>query len=120
MSKRLSLLLTATALILALLSPTASAQSATSSVFATGLKAPIKIITSPKGNLLVAEAGMGPNTGRISILDLSGNRRTLLDGLPSGFAPPDGAPSGPSGLAFRGRTLFVVIGSGDTVITGSG
>ena len=120
MNKKFSFVSSTTALLLFLVSFNASAQTATSSVFATGLRAPIKIITSPKGNLLVAEAGSGPNTGRISILDLSGNRRTLLDGLPSGFAPPDGAPSGPSGLAFRGRTLFVVIGSGDTVITGSG
>ena len=67
---------------------------------------------------MVAEAGNGPNTGRISILDLSGNRRTLIDGLPSGLAPPNSDPSGPSGLAFRGRTLFVVIGAGDETIVG--
>jgi hypothetical protein len=118
MNKKHLLLITVTTLAVMLISITASAQSATSTVFATGLRAPVKIITSPKGNLLVAEAGNGPNTGRISILDLSGNRRTLLDGLPSGFAPPAGDPSGPSGLAFRGRTLFVVIGVGDGTIVG--
>jgi hypothetical protein len=96
-----------------------TAQSATTSVFATGLKAPTKIIVSPKGNLLVGEAGSGPNSGRISIIDATtGNRRTLVDGLPSGFAPPEGDPSGPSGLEMRGRTLFVVIGAGDGTLPG--
>ena len=118
MNKKISLLITTTALILMLASVNASAQTATTSVFATGLRTPTKIIISPKGNLLVAEAGNGPNSGRISILDLNGNRRTLLDGLPSGFAPPEGDPSGPSGLAFRGRTLFVVIGSGGGTLAG--
>ena len=105
-------------LVLMLASVNAIAQTATTSVFASGLKAPTKIISTPKGNLMVAEAGNGPNTGRISILDLSGNRRTLIDGLPSGFAPPNNDPSGPSGLAFRGRTLYVVIGAGDETLSG--
>src|SRR5207253_8718145 len=53
-------------------------------VLASDLRAPTKIILSQNGNLLVAEQGNGPNTGRISILDPSnGERRTLLDGLPS-------------------------------------
>lgn len=37
------------------------------SVFGTGLKAPTKIILSQNGNLLSADAGEGPNTGRVSI-----------------------------------------------------
>ncbi len=118
MNKRHLYFITVTVLTLVLASINASAQTATTSVFATGLRGPNKIIVSPKGNLLVTESGNGPNTGRISILDLSGNRRTLLDGLPSGFAPPNNDPSGPSGLAFRGRTLFVVIGSGGGTIVG--
>lgn len=85
----------------------------------TGLKAPTKLAFSPRGNLLVAEQGEGSNTGRISIIDpASGSRRTLVDGLPSGFAAPNNDPSGPSGLAIRGRTLYVTIGSGDSVIAG--
>jgi glucose/arabinose dehydrogenase len=67
----------------------AKAQGVSTSVFASGLKAPVKSILTPKGNLLVAEAGNGPNTGRISIIDGNGNRRTLIDGLPSGLAPPN-------------------------------
>lgn len=107
------------AMALVLASINASAQSATTSVLTAGLRAPTKIIVSPKGNLLVAEAGNGPNTGRISIINpTTGNRRTLVDGLPSGFAPPEGDPSGPSGLAMRGRTLYVVIGAGDGVMNG--
>src|SRR5688572_18193987 len=56
----------------------------------TGLKAPTKLAFSTRGNLLVAEQGDGVNTGRISIIDpASGSRRTLIDGLPSGFAAPN-------------------------------
>lgn len=116
--KKYLLLFTVTVLTSMLLCMNASAQSATTSVFAAGLRAPTKIILTPSGNLMVAEAGNGPNTGRISILDLNGNRRTLVDGLPSGFAPPNNDASGPSGLAFRGRTLYVVIGQGDATLPG--
>lgn len=89
------------------------------SEFTSGLRAPSKIITTSMGNLIVAEGGAGANTGRISIVDpVTGARRTLLDGLPSGFAPPNGDPSGPSGLALRGRTLYVSIGQGDATLNG--
>lgn len=118
-NKRLPLYTLAAALALVFTTINASAQSATTSVLAAGLRTPTRVIVSPKGNLLVAEAGNGPNTGRISIIDpATGNRRTLVDGLPSGFAPPEGDPSGPSGLEMRGRTLFVVIGAGDGTING--
>src|SRR5437762_31884 len=54
------------------------------STFATGLVAPSKIIQTPRGNFIVAEAGpQVVNHGRVSIVDRQGNRRTLLDGLPS-------------------------------------
>jgi hypothetical protein len=101
-----------------LTSGNAKGQGVSTSVFASGLKAPIKSILTPKGNLLVAEAGNGPNTGRISIIDGNGNRRTLIDGLPSGLAPPNLDPSGPSGLALRGRMLFITIGAGDGTLPG--
>jgi hypothetical protein len=87
------------------------------SVLTTNLKAPSKAILSTKGNLLVGEEGNGVNAGRISIIDpASGDRRTLLDGLPSGFAAPNNDPSGPSGLAMRGR--YVAISSGNGVLAG--
>src|SRR5215204_6090155 len=52
--------------------------------FATGLLGPCKIIQTPPGNFLVAEGGIElPNNGRVSIVDQQGQRRTLLEGLPS-------------------------------------
>lgn len=118
MNRKYLSMIAAASLISILLSISVSGQSVTTSVVATGLRAPTKTIMTPKGNLLVAEAGSGPNTGRISIIDASSNRRTLIDGLPSGFAPPNMDPSGPSALALRGRTLFIVIGAGDGTLPG--
>jgi hypothetical protein len=89
-------------------------------VLASGLLTPTKLIFTQQGNLLVAEAGSGSNTGRISIIDpATGHRRTLLDGLPSGLTGPNSPPSGPSGLAMRGRTLYVTIGGGDATLPGA-
>lgn len=89
-------------------------------VVASGLRTPVKLISTQHGNLLVAEMGFGPNTGRISIVDpATGNRRTLLDGLPSGFLLSSNITSGPSGLGMRGRTLYITIGVGDSTFPGS-
>jgi len=107
---------TMTALTIVMASVNVRAQA--TSVFATGLKAPTKIIFSQGGNLIVAEAGEGPNTGRVSIVDSSGNRRTAIDGLPSGLAAPNNDPSGPSGVAGGSNTLFILIGAGDVVRVG--
>lgn len=86
---------------------------------ASGLQLPLGITQSNKGNLIVSESGTAtPNTGRISIVELDGNRRTLLDGLPSGLNDIF-EPSGPSGLLLQGRTLYVLIGVGDAVIAGA-
>lgn len=83
-----------------------------------GLRTPVGTALTDNGNLLIAESGDGtPDSGRISIVDRDGNRRTLLDGMPS--APADvGTPSGPSGLFMRGRNLAVAMGTGDTGIKG--
>jgi hypothetical protein len=87
-------------------------------VAAVGLQAPTKIIAGA-GNLLIAEAGFGPNQGRISVLDpTNGEVRTLVSGLPSGFSPPNSDPSGPSGLALVGNTLYLSIGLGDAIVAG--
>lgn len=103
------------------LNPKAGAQ-CPAPVFASGLRAPTKIILSQKHNLLVAEQGTAvPNTGRISIVDsTNGVVRPLLDGLPSALNLVGGepAPSGPSGLAMRGRTLYIAIGSGNSTLPG--
>jgi hypothetical protein len=85
---------------------------------ASGLRIPLGIIQSNQDNLIIAETGTPePNTGRISIVDLDGSRRTLLDGLPSGLNDIR-EPSGPAGVFMRGRTLYVAIGVGDVVIAG--
>jgi hypothetical protein len=116
--KGIARIVPAVALTYALAAVTLVAQCPTS-VVATGLQAPTKIIATTGDGLLVAEAGFGPNMGRISLVDPgSGQVRTLVDGLPSGFSPPNNDPSGPSGLALQGNTLFVTIGLGDAVIAG--
>jgi hypothetical protein len=97
----------------------ADASQCTASVVTAGLRAPTKALFTTQRNLLVAEQGAGVNTGRVSIVDpATGDRRTLIDGLPSAHAAPNDDPSGPSGLAMRGRTLYVTIGLGDAVVTG--
>ena len=120
MSCRTVVFLSAIAVTVFLLATVAANAQCPASVVTNGLKAPTKITFSPLGNLLVAEQGDGPNTGRISIIDkISGARRTLIDGLPAGFSAPNNDPSGPSGLVMRGRTLYVSIGAGDSVINGN-
>jgi hypothetical protein len=80
------------------------------------LSQPTKITQTPLGNLLVTETLGPPNSGRISIIERDGSRRTLIDGLPSGISAE--GPSGPAGIEMRGRTLFVSIGEGDGVLPG--
>lgn len=90
--------------------------------FAAGLQAPTRVVFTAQGNLVVTEAGTtAENSGRVSIIDrTSGARRTLIDGLPSGVSGSgaEAAPSGPSGVAIQGTTLYVVIGAGDGVVPG--
>lgn len=89
-------------------------------IVASGLRTPAKLIFTQHSNLLVAELGSGPNSGRLSIVDpATGQQRTLLDGLPSGLVLPSSVTYGPSGLAMRGRTLYVTIGGGDSTLPGS-
>jgi hypothetical protein len=111
-----SLITTMVALILAGVS--AHAQSAPT-VFTVGLKAPTKIISAAQGSLVVTEGGNGPNTGRVSVIDRTGQRRTLIDNLPSAITQlGEAGPSGPSGLDLSGRTLFVLIGGGNSTVSG--
>ncbi|MEP7118519.1 MAG: ScyD/ScyE family protein [Acidobacteriota bacterium] len=84
-----------------------------------GLLAPAKLLALPNGELLVAEGGNGPNTGRISFIDRDARRFTVIDGLPSAiFLGRDAG--GPSGLLLGDRRLYVAIGAGDTTIAGAG
>ena len=85
------------------------------------LERPSKLAQTPLGNLLVAEVGTGAspsNSGRVSIVDADGTRRTLIEGLPSAPSNAVNTPSGPSGLYLRGRTLFVAIGEGNPTLAG--
>lgn len=85
----------------------------------TGLQTPTRMIFTPSGNLAVAESGTtAANSGRVSVVNrTNGERRTLIDGLPSAV-DPEGAPSGPSALALQGNTLYILIGAGNGVLPG--
>jgi hypothetical protein len=63
----------------------ASEQLCPGTTVTSGLRRPMGMALSNQGNLLVSETGTAtPHSGRISIVDPAGERRTLLDGLPSG------------------------------------
>ena len=86
----------------------------------TGLREPLGTALSNQGNLIVSETGTSvPNSGRISIVNADGDRRTLLDGLPSAINDVFD-PSGPDGIFMRGRTLYVAMGVGDVGRPGPG
>ncbi|HEY3440324.1 MAG TPA: ScyD/ScyE family protein [Paludibaculum sp.] len=88
------------------------------SLLVEGLQLPYKLLLTDAGNLLVTEAGGAPNTGRISRVSRSGNRVSLLEGLPSGPSNPEMTPIGPTGIVLRERMLFVAFGEGDAVRNG--
>lgn len=96
--------------------PDAAAQTCPGTTVVSGLRVPLGLTATNLENLLVAESGTAAiHSGRISIIGHDGVRRTLIDGLPSG--PNDiGEPSGPAGVVMRGRTLYVLIGTGDSVL----
>lgn len=84
-----------------------------------GLREPTGTALTNQGNLLVSENGTTElHSGRISIVNpANGNRRTLLDGLPSAISDVN-EPSGPHGIVMQGRTLYVTIGVGDVGVAG--
>ena len=92
-----------------------SAMAQNVTVFAGDLQKPLRLLFTPQGNLLVSEGGLPePNTGRVSILDRNGSRRSLLEGLPTARAYLLG-PYGPTGMALDGDTLYLLIGEGDVL-----
>ncbi len=120
MSRKGILLLTTTAFLIAAFS-NLLVQAQTSSVFATGMKRPVKIICwQNQGYFLVSENGdaQTPNSGRISIVTNSGQRFTLIDGLPSGITPPNLDNSGPSAMVVQGDKLYIAIGNGNATLNG--
>jgi len=93
----------------------------TATTFVTGLNAPTKIIYAQRrGYFLVSEGGNAqvPNSGRISIVTNDGFRSTLIDGLPSGPAPPNNESIGPSAMWLDGNTLYIAIGGGNETLAG--
>ena len=63
-----------------------------------GLREPLSSSLTNQGNLLVSETGNAAlHSGRISIVDPLGNRRTLIDGLPSAINDVN-EPAGPAGI----------------------
>jgi len=96
----------------------AAAQVCPGTTVTSGLHRPIGMAWSNQGNMIVSETGVQtPHSGRLSIVDPSGTRRTLLDALPSG--PSDvGDPAGPAGIVMRGRTAYVLMSIGDSVLAG--
>lgn len=98
---------------------TAIGYSQQSSVLVTGLNLPYKLVLTEAGNLLVSEGGTGPNTGRISLVTRSGARTSLIEGMPSGQSNPDLTLIGPTGLALRGRTLYIAMSEGDSLRGGA-
>ena len=110
------LVVTVSALVLLVVGATAKAQT---TVVASGLQNPTKIVIAPGGDLLVGEGGTPtPNTGRVSIVERSGATRVLISGLPS--APePQGPPQGVTGLSIIGRTMFIALAAGDVTVAGS-
>src|SRR5215813_8999039 len=90
------------ALIVVLVLLSTTPVSAQCTQITSGLRQPLGAALTNQGNLLVSETGtVAFLSGRISIVDAAGNRRTLLDGLPSAINDVNEA-SGPAGLFMRG------------------
>lgn len=88
--------------------------------FATGLQFPVKLLLTESGNLLVSETTPELNTGRVSIVNRNGVRRSLLEGLASGgHASAGGPPLGPAGMVLRGKTLYICDGDGGLIVPGA-
>lgn len=123
MNKRTSRLFTSIGVSLTLFAATvllsAASTLAQCSEVVSGLQLPLGITQSNQNNLIVSESGtLGVlHSGRISIVDPDGGRRTLLAGLPSA-TNDQGDPSGVAGVFMQGRTLYVAVGIGDTFVPG--
>lgn len=96
----------------------------TTSVITSGLNLPTKVIAAPHNTLLVSEDGTAePNSGRISVVSrITGERRTLISGLPSGVdnlgGQPD--PDGTTGIFLDGCFLYITSGVGDATTNTGG
>ncbi|REJ74465.1 MAG: ScyD/ScyE family protein [Acidobacteria bacterium] len=76
-----------------------------------GLLGPVKIDSTPGGNLLIVETGSGQHDSTVQLATTFGQRFLLVGGLPS-VLMVEGL-NGPAGVADAHRTLYVLIGEGD-------
>ncbi len=104
----------------------ASAARPRHSVVVSGLDNPRQLTALPGGKLLVAEAGHGAsdpsgcvgegeevqcvgNTGRVSVVDARGRRRTVMSDLLSAAGPDGSFAVGSDGAAKVGSTVYSII-----------
>lgn len=80
----------------------------------TGAENPYKMDHTPGGNLLLTEAGLGANDGRVNLVTGWGARYNLLDGLPSAITNEEDV-IGPTAVVDAHRTLYVILGDGDVL-----
>jgi hypothetical protein len=87
-------------------------------VLISGLQTAQRLILTPQGNFLVTES-TPPNAGRLSFVTRGGTRRSLFEGLPAGIETTGQNSIGPTAMALRDRTLYLVIGGGDSERAGT-
>jgi hypothetical protein len=100
----------ALALCLALAATAAIAQP----VLVAGAATPFKLARTPGGNFLLTESGTGAHDGAVHVVSVWGDRFRLLSGLPSAVTSEGGA-IGPTGVADAHRTVYIVLGEGDSL-----
>ena len=97
-----------------------SLQAQNISVVATGFTGPIGICKDNSGNLFVAETGTGNNDGKIILVDPSGNKHTIVYGLPSHMDTATHETAGPwRPYITPDSLLWVIVGSGPDTSAGS-
>lgn len=101
-----------TSILFGLLSCASAALHAQPSVIISGLSAPQKMILTPNRNLLVSETSLNAYEGKVSYITRGGNRRSLIEGLPSATAAR-GESTGPTAMVLHERRLYVATGLGN-------
>ncbi len=78
-------------------------------IYATDLDSPVGLLVDDNGNLYVNEVGTGDNDGKITFITPTGERHTMIDGLPSEFSEETGETLGAwrSVLTPEGKSVVV-------------